>query len=93
MADVRLVDRHVLRFDADGCASLYVGEPSRAVVLNETATAVWDAVGEFTTVDDIVDLLARRYDVEAGDLRAHVDEVLRRLAAEGLVTLGPEDTS
>lgn len=85
------MDGQVLRFDADGCASLYVGAPSRAIVLNETATAVWDAVGEPTTVDEIVDALARRYRVGATDLRADVDSVLYRLAAEGLVVLGPED--
>jgi hypothetical protein len=93
VADVRRVDGSILRFDAGGTASLYVAEPSRAIVLNETATAVWDALGEPTTIDDIVDALAPRYDVGAADLRAGVVDVLRRLAAEGLVAIESEATS
>jgi hypothetical protein len=85
--DVRRLDDGVLRFDVGESASLYVDEPARAVVLNETATAIWDVAGSAASVEAIVAVLAERYGATADELRPHVERTLHDLAAEGLVAL------
>ena len=84
---MRRLDDGVLRFDVDGSASLYVDDPARAVVLNETATAIWDVAGSAASVDEIVAALADRYGTTADEMRPHVERTLHDLAAEGLVAL------
>lgn len=84
---MRRLDDGVLRFDVDGSASLYVDDPARAVILNETATAIWDAAGSAASIDEIVAALADRYAATADEMRPHVEQTLHDLAAAGLVAL------
>lgn len=84
---MRRLDDGVMRFDVDGSASLYVDDPARAVILNETATAIWDVAGTATSIDEIVTALADLYGAAVDEIRPHVERTLHDLAAEGLVAL------
>lgn len=53
--------------------------------LNETAAAVWEACDGSTSVDDLVERMVSRFDVDAATARHDVAAVLRRFQEVGLI--------
>lgn len=89
-ADARLrVADGVLSQEVAGEAVLL--DPERGVYfgLNEVGAAFWRLLGEHPRLAEIHALLAERYDVAPERLRADLEELVRDLAAHGLVEIDP----
>lgn len=53
--------------------------------LNATGTAVWEALKEPNTVEDISQAIASRYGISPDTSRADVEDLIEQLLAAGLV--------
>jgi hypothetical protein len=70
--------------------SLYDTTSERVLVLNATASDVWRlADGEYT-IDQLVEVLARAYGIDAGSIRDDVVAVVNMFQEEGLLEGGEE---
>ena len=56
--------------------------------LSETATAVWDLLARPRTLDEVVRLLAERYDTPSDTVERDVRALLEQLIARGWVEVG-----
>jgi hypothetical protein len=59
-------------------------------VLNEVASRIWQLVASPATVDEIVDAIAREFDVSPEQATTDVTEFLASLDARGLIRAVPE---
>lgn len=62
-------------------------QPSGIYTLNRTAGLLWDQIDGSRTVADLVAALVERFEVEAAQARADVQELLADLIAAGAVEL------
>lgn len=74
----------------DGETSLFDGT-NTALVLNETATAIWQELAEPVTLAELVERLTHRFQVPeelvaGGQIASQVSDVLTDLGRRGLVT-------
>lgn len=60
-------------------------------LLNNTAAAVWEALEEPRTLDELVSLLAERYDTSEQTIADDVEELLTGLHTRGLVAWSSDD--
>jgi hypothetical protein len=60
-------------------------QTSRIYELNGTGSRIWELIRENRSRPEIVEILAREYDEEAGVIEAALDDLLSRLRTEGLV--------
>ena len=89
--DARPMPAHGYRIEElDGELLLYQPETRHIAYCNASAALVWRLCDGRRTVQDIVDLLAAAYPDDAARVSPDVDEILARLAAEGLVWIEPE---
>ena len=80
---------HVLVSELDGEISLYDPVRSNAHVLNSTASDIWRLLDGEHTLDEIVDLLARAYEVAPSDIRVHVARTVDVFDDRGLLGRAP----
>jgi hypothetical protein len=85
---VRIPD-HVLTRPVDGELVLLNLETEQYYGLDGVGTAIWDALSMNTTVEDALQDLLGRFDVERGTLESDVDGLLGELGSRGLVELDP----
>ena len=82
---------NVAAIEIDGKNFLADNESGRITLLNETASAVWNALGESMTETEIVELMAAAFpDVDIATIAGDVQASLDTLAEAGLV-LAPSD--
>ena len=74
---------------SDEVAILHVGK-GVYYGLNEVGTRVWKGIGEPRSVEEILEDLLSRYDVEPGQCRRDLFSLLEELIAEGLVDVKHE---
>jgi hypothetical protein len=79
---------HVIETEIGDEISLYDPTTERVMVLNTTASDVWRLADGEHTVAELVDLLARAYQVDPGSIREDVRRAVDRLAEEGLLEGG-----
>ena len=60
------------------------------VHLNETATRIWEEIGEMRSVSDVVSRLTSEYDVDERDCRSAVQEFAEEMSRRGFVVIGEE---
>ncbi len=80
----------VLWRELEGEAVLLDPRSSVYFSLNAVGTRVWCLLEEGLPLDQVHAALQAEYEVEAGTLWRDLDELVRRLAEEGLVDLEPE---
>jgi hypothetical protein len=68
--------------ELDGTLSLFQSTTCDYLTLNETASSIWQALGDHPTVDDLCATLQQQYDVEAvlcrRELEAWLNEALSK---------------
>jgi len=55
---------------------------------NDVATRIWELLAEPRSLDDLCEALLREYEVDEGDCRKDVAELIEKWRAEGLVSVG-----
>ena len=78
--------------ELDGCANIYNPATCRAVLLNETATAVWQLSDGTHDVEAIVVILADRYGMAPQAIRNDVVSAVEQLEGESLFAANPDLT-
>ena len=76
----------VTELEIEGEVSLFVSATNRVVVLNETASAVWNLCDGTRTADEIVQQLAQDFTVTAGAITPDVEAALRDLRSAGVLS-------
>ena len=61
--------------------------------LDPVGTRMWDVLTKSASVEEAFDTLLSEYDVEAGQLRADLDEFLGKLVEHGLIEISPGQLS
>ena len=74
-----------LEADIGNELSLYDPSTERVVILNQTASDVWRLLDGHTSIERVVDLLAKVYGTDAKSIRGDVESVLAKFEEEGLV--------
>lgn len=69
--------------EIDGRISLFNPDTDRVLMLNETASDIWRLADGEHSLDDLNALLAQAYGVDAGSIRAEVEEAITVLREEG----------
>ena len=64
-----------------------VGDLASIYSLNSVAGAIWEAVAEPTSQDDIVDRIAQEFDGDRGQIHSDVRAFLVEMESAGLVKL------
>jgi hypothetical protein len=59
---------------------------NRIFELNETGSRVWEMIGESLNADQIVQRLTDEFDIEKAQAADEVNELLKRLRDEGLLS-------
>ena len=90
-ADRVAVPPHVLVRFLDRESVLLNLETERYFGLDETGTRMWQLLTSLPTIDAAFRQLLVEYDVDAGLLRANLEELLSRLVANGLLHVSPRD--
>lgn len=57
------------------------------IVLNETASIVWDAIIEGLSVEQMCRKLQHKYDVPAKTAKSDVEEILKQLSSEHIIQI------
>ena len=60
-------------------------DSSQYLSANDSAAAVWEALADGASREELVALLCRRFEVEEDVARADVDHLLQSLRSEGLI--------
>ena len=76
-----------LRRESDGTAMLLI--PEGALLLNDSAAAALELVDGRRSVDEIVDAVVERFDVERAQAHADVCELIDRLSERRLIESAP----
>lgn len=80
----------VLEREIDGCLALLSPSEERVLLLNETASDVWRLVDGQLTLDGIVDLLARAYDVDADLIYQDIERTVTLFAENDLLVISDD---
>ena len=76
---------HVIETEIRGDISLYDAQNERVLVLNGTASDVWRLCDGEQTLDEIVALLAKAYQIQPDAIRDDVTRTIRQLIDEGFL--------
>jgi coenzyme PQQ synthesis protein D (PqqD) len=68
-----------------------VGDLDSVYTLNEVGTAVWDAIADPMSLDDLLATIVREYDAGVEEVRRDVEAFLADLAQLGLVRITGTD--
>jgi hypothetical protein len=60
--------------------------------LDEVGTRIWHVLAEHGSQDKVVEVLLGEYEVEEGQLRTDVEQLIQQLSDKGLVTTDTETT-
>lgn len=60
--------------------------------LDEVGTRIWHVLAEHGSKDKVIEVLLGEYEVEEGQLRHDVDELVQQLSDKGLVTTDAAQT-
>ena len=71
--------------EIDGEAVIISPKDSHVHELNETASLIWTNADGKHSVDEIVGVIAARYEVPLVEAKADVDELIEVLSAKGLL--------
>jgi Coenzyme PQQ synthesis protein D (PqqD) len=85
------VPAHVLVRFLDKEAVLLNIETERYFGLDETGARMWQLATTSANIDAAYQALLNEYDVDGGMLRAHLSELLEKLADNGLLTMTSSD--
>ena len=85
------VPAHVLVRFLDKEAVLLNIETERYFGLDETGARMWQLATTSANIDAAYQALLSEYDVDAEMLREHLNELLEKLAENGLLTMTPSD--
>ena len=77
----------VVEREVGGCFVLLCPDQEHVLLLNETASDVWRLLDGQLTLDKIVDLLARAYQAEPGDIYEDVEHTVASLRSHGLLAV------
>src|ERR1700686_189974 len=86
-----IVPSHVLVRFLDKEAVLLNIETERYFGLDETGARMWQLATTAANIDTAYKSLLSEYDVDAETLRAHLSELLEKLADNGLLTMTSSD--
>lgn len=81
---------HVVETQIGDDVGLFAPGAEEALVLNATAGDIWRLCDGENTAEEIVDILAGAYGVEADVIRDQVLETIREFEARGLFSSGGE---
>jgi hypothetical protein len=90
-SDKVIVPAHVLVRFLDKEAVLLNIETERYFGLDETGARMWQLATTAANIDTAYKSLLSEYDVDAETLRAHLSELLEKLADNGLLTMTSSD--
>ena len=76
---------NLLETEVDGDISIYDPGSERVVVLNQTASDVWRLTDGQHTIDEIVELLARAYEVDVHSISDDVGQAVEGFVDAGLI--------
>lgn len=79
---------HIVETEIEGEISLYHPGTDQVMVLNETASDIWLLSDGEHTLPEIVDLLARAYQVESNDIREDVEKAVADFVQNGFLRDG-----
>ncbi|MEM7141885.1 MAG: PqqD family peptide modification chaperone [Actinomycetota bacterium] len=77
--------RRVVQSPLGDALALFHLDTRRLHFLNGSAAAIWSALPEADTIDDLTVVLGDRFDVDPGEIRRDVDTAIDRLRVDGLV--------
>jgi hypothetical protein len=69
---------HVVACDLDGGKALLDLRESQYYKLNPTAALVWDKISVPSTLDDIVEMITERFEVDVDRCRADITSIIKR---------------
>jgi hypothetical protein len=75
----------VIETEVKGDISLYDARTEQVLVLNRTASDIWLLCDGQQTLDEIVEMIAQAYGVDASAIRGDVETVLEQFRAEGFI--------
>ena len=76
---------HIVESEVDGRISLFDPESQEVSMLNDTASDVWRLCDGTSTIDQVVELMARAYDVEPDAVRDEVKATVTTFYDKGLL--------
>ena len=76
---------NLLETEVDGDISIYDPGSERVVVLNQTASDVWRLTDGQHTINEIVELLARAYQVDVHSISDDVGQAVEGFGDAGLI--------
>jgi len=76
---------HILETEVEGEISLYDPRKENVTILNGTASDVWLLCDGTRSTDEIVELLASSYGVDAGQIKGEVTATIDQFVAAGLL--------
>jgi len=76
---------HLIASELDGDISLYDPVRSNVHVLNSTASDVWRLLDGEHTLDEVIVLMARAYELDPSDIRVHVARTVDVFTERGLL--------
>jgi hypothetical protein len=82
------IPQQVLVAHLEGEAVILHMDTRRYYRLNETAAHIWKGLERRETIDRITDSLCRQFTVEPATARREVEEMVRDLLRDGLLTQG-----
>ena len=80
--------RYLIETEIGENISLYDPRTERVMVLNTTASDIWRLLDGDLTVEEVIRLLARAYQVDPTSIRDDVVAIVDRLVFEGLLEGG-----
>lgn len=91
-ADRVAVPPHVLVRFLEGESVLLNIETERYFGLDDTGTRMWQLLTSLPSIDAAYRQLLAEYEVEPGLLRLNLEDLVRRLADNGLIHVTPSDS-
>lgn len=76
----------VFERDIEGCVALLHPDCGEVVLLNETASDIWRVTDGELSAEEVVQVLARAYDVDSDVIAAEVHDTLATLHKRGFLT-------
>ncbi|MEB3271384.1 MAG: PqqD family protein [Synechococcus sp.] len=77
---------HVAITELDGVVSLFQGNTCDYLTLNETGSAIWQALAHQPTIDEICITMQRHYEVDPEICRREVEAWLNEALSKQLIT-------
>ena len=74
----------------DGLAFVITPDDSKLHALNRTGTRIWELAGDGCTLEQVAEMLARQFAVEAPRARADAEQFCMDLVQRGILVRGPD---